>query len=174
MKGLPAGAGGNGKKTGLPISKGLSQVKKKSITSPLIVLQQEKVEALWEFVAISETLYQCLQNRDFAGIDRELEKRENVTHSIDDIDQRILQVSSGTSPDELEETPEADENSVVRQNLKTLLREAADLNDRCLAQAALLREEFKNELGKTREGWKAARRYLQQAGSAPRFMDIQR
>ncbi len=149
-------------------------MKNKSLCSLLISLQQEKVEALWEYVAISEELYRCLLDRDFAEIDRQLEKRENLIHSIDDIDRKIFQASSGTSQAGLGETPGADQNSVVLHNLKTLLREAADLNDRCLAQAALLREEFKNESAKTREGWKAARRCLQQAGLSPRFMDIQR
>lgn len=171
MKGLPAGAGGNGKKTGLPISKGLSQVKKKSITSPLIVLQQEKVKSLWEFIAISETLYECLLNRDFAGIEQQLDKRENLIQSIDDIDRKILQASSGNSQTGTNGTSGEEEDPVLH-NLKTLLQEAAELNAQCLAQAGLLREEFKKELATTREGWTAARRYLQQAGSAPRFMDL--
>jgi hypothetical protein len=145
-------------------------VKKKNPASLLISLQQEKVEALWEFVAISETLYQGLLARDFVKIGRQLEKRENLVHSIDDIDRRILQSPSGTSKAGLGGTPEADEDPVVH-NLKVLLREAADLNAQCLAQAALLPEEFKKELATTREGWTAVRRYLQQVRSAPRFMD---
>ena len=148
-------------------------MKKKNSASPLLSLQQEKVEALWEFVAISETLYQCLLTRDFVEIGRQLEKRENLVHSIDDIDRRILQASSRTSQAGPGGTPEADEDPVVH-NLKALLREAADLNAQCLAQAALLPEEFKKELATMREGWTAARWFLQQAGSAPRFMDIQR
>ena len=135
-------------------------------------LQQEKVKALWEFVAISETLYECLLNRDFAEIDRQLEKRETLIQSIDDIDRKILQASSGDSQTGIGGTAGKDENPVLH-NLKTLLREAAELNAQCLAQAALLREEFKKELATTRGGWTAARRYLQQAGSAPRFMGIQ-
>jgi hypothetical protein len=146
-------------------------MKKKSPASPLISLQQEKVEALWEFVAITEDLYQCLLNRDFVEMGRQLDKRQNLGHSIDDIDRRILQASSGTSQAGLGGTPEADEDSVVH-NLKTLLREAADLNAQCLAQAALLRKEFKKELTTTGEGWAATRRYLQPAGFAPRFMDV--
>ena len=145
-------------------------------SSLLTGLQQEKVEALSEFVAVSETLYQCLLTRDFVEIGRHLEKRENLVYSIDDIDRRILQAYSGTSqsgPGGTPDTDEADEDPVIH-NLMTLLREAADLNARCLSQAAFLREEFKNELAKTQEGWKAARRYLQQAGLPPRFMDIQR
>jgi len=134
-------------------------------------LQQEKVKALWEFVAISETLYECLLNRDFAGIDRQLEKRETLIQSIDDIDRRILQASSGNSQSGLAGIPEEDEDPVLH-NLKALLREAADLNAQCLAQAALLREDFKKELATTREGWTAARRYLQQVGSGPRFMNV--
>jgi hypothetical protein len=109
--------------------------------------------------------------RDFVEIGRQLEKRENLVHSIDDIDRRILQASSRTSQAGPGGTPEPDEDSVVH-NLKTLLREAADLNAQCLAQAALLPEEFKNELAKRREGWTAASRYLQRAGSALRFMDV--
>ncbi len=143
---------------------------KKNPASLLISLRQEKVEALWEFVAICETLYQCLLTRDFVEISRQLEKRENLVHSIDDIDEKILQVSSGTSQSQAGGTPEADEGPVVH-NLKVLLREAADLNAQCLAQAALLPEEFKKELATRREGWTAARRFIQQAGSAPRFMD---
>jgi len=135
-------------------------------------LQQEKVKALWEFVAISETLYECLLNRDFAEIDRQLEKREALIQSIDDIDRKILQASSGGSQTGIEGTAGKDENPVLH-NLKTLLREAAELNAQCLAQAALLREEFKKELATTSGGWTAARRYLQQAGSAPRFRGIQ-
>jgi hypothetical protein len=146
-------------------------MKERNPASPLISLQQEKVEVLWEFVAISETLYQCLLDRDFVEIGRQLEKREKLVHSIDDIDRRILQASSGTSQAGSGGIPEADEDPVVH-NLKALLREAADLNAQCLAQAALLREEFKKELATTREGWTAARRYLQQAGLAPRFMDL--
>jgi hypothetical protein len=148
-------------------------LKRKSPAFPPISLQQKKVEALWEFVAISETLYQCLLTRDFVEIGRQLEKRENLLHSIDDIDQRILQASSGTSQAGPGGAPEADEDPVVH-NLMALLREAADLNAQCLGQAALLPEEFKRELATTREGWTAARRFLRQAGSAPRFMDIQR
>jgi hypothetical protein len=148
-------------------------VKKKNPASLLISLKQEKVEALWEFVAISETLFQCLLTREFVEIGRQLEKRENLVHSIDDIDRRILQASSGTSQARPGEAPETDEDPVVH-NLKALLREAADLNAQCLAQAVLLSEEFKKELATAREGWTAARRFLQQAGSAPRFMDIQR
>ena len=147
-------------------------MKKKIPASPPISLQQEKVEALWEFVAISETLYQCLLARDFVEIARQLEKRENLVHSIDEIDRRILQASSGPSQDGLGGTPEPDEDSVVLHNLKTLLREAADLNAQCLAQAALLQEEFKRESATTREGRIAARRFLQQAGSSPRFMGV--
>ena len=144
----------------------------KSSSSPLISLRQEKVEALWELVTVSETLYQCLLNRDFAEIDRQLENRENLLHSIDDIDRRLLQASSENSQAGLGGTPREDEDPVLH-NLKTLLREAADLNAQCLAQAALLREEFKKELATTSGGWTAARRYLQQAGSAPRFRGIQ-
>jgi hypothetical protein len=146
-----------------------------SSSDQLISLQQEKVEALWEFVAVSETLYQCLLDRDFAGIDRQLEKRENLIHSIDEIDRRILQASPETTQVGAGETPESDEDPVpVLHNLKTLLREAAVLNERCLTRAALLRDELENELGKTREEGAAARRYLQQADSAPRFMDVRR
>ncbi len=146
-------------------------MKKKNPALPLISLKQEKVEALWEFVAITETLYQCLLTRDFAKIGRQLEKRENLVHSIDDIDRRILQASSGTSQAGLGGTPGADEDPVIH-NLKILLREAADLDAQCLAQAALLPEEFKKELATIREGWTAARWFLPQAGSAPRFMDV--
>ena len=148
-------------------------VKKKNPVSLLISLKQEKVEALWELVAISETLYQCLLTRDFMEIGRQLENRENLVHSIDDIDRKILQASSGTSQSGPGGAPEADEYPVVH-NLKALLREAADLNAQCLARAALLPEEFKKKMATTREGWTAARRFLQRAGSAPRFMDIQR
>ncbi len=148
-------------------------MKKKNPASLLISLKQQKVEALWELVAISETLYQCLLTRYFVGIGRQFEKREKLVHSIDDIDRKILQASSGTSQAGPGEAPEADEDPVVH-NLKALLQEAADLNAQCLAQAVLLPEEFKKELAKAREGWTAARRFLQQAGSAPRFMDIQR
>ena len=148
-------------------------MKKNNPASLLISLKQEKVEALWEFVAISETLYQCLLTRDFGEIGRQLEKRENLVHSIDDIDRKILQASSGTSQAGPGGTPEADEDPAVH-NLKALLREAADLNAQCLAQAALLPKEFKKELATTHEEWAAARWFLQQAGSAPRFMDIQR
>jgi hypothetical protein len=148
-------------------------VKKKNPVSLLISLKQEKVEALWELVVISETLCQCLLTRDFMEIGRQLENRENLVHSIDDIDRKILQTSSGTSQSEPGGVPEADEHPVVH-NLEALLREAADLNAQCLALAALLPEEFKKELATKREGWTAARRFLQQAGSAPRLMDIQR
>ena len=146
-------------------------MKKKSPASPLISLQQKKVEALWEFVAITEDLHQCLLNRDFVEMGRQLDKRQNLGHAIDDIDRRILQASSGTSQAGLGGTSEADEDPVVH-NLKALLREAADLNAQFLAQAALLREEFKKELTTKRGGWASARRFLQQAGFAPRFMDV--
>ncbi len=146
-------------------------MKKKNPASLLINLTREKVEALWEFVAISETLYQCLLTGDFVEIGRQLEKRENLVHSIDDIDQKILQASSGISPARPGGSPEADEGPVVH-NLKTLLREAADLNAQCLAQAALLQKEFERELETTRGSWTSARRFLQQAGSVPRFMDV--
>jgi hypothetical protein len=148
-------------------------VKKRNPSSPFIDLQREKVEALWELVAITETLYQCLLKRDFVEISRQLEKREALVHSIDDIDRRIHQASSGTSQAELGGTPEEGEDPVVH-NLKVLLREVADLDAQCLAHAALLREEFEKELATTREGWTAARKFLRQAGSAPLFMDIQR
>lgn len=146
-------------------------MKKRNPSSPLIDLQREKVEALWEFVAITEILYQCLLKKDFVELGRQLEKRQTLAHSIDDIDQEIFQASSGTSQAGPGGIPDLDEDPVVH-NLKVLLREAADLNAQCLAQAALLRKEFKRELATTREGWTAARRYLQQAGSAPRFMDV--
>jgi len=148
-------------------------VKMKSSSSPLSSLQQEKVEALWEFVGISEILYQCLLDRDFEGIGRQLEKRENLIHCIDDIDRRIFQASSGNYRAADGGPLEEDEDPVLH-NVKTLLREAADLNSQCLAQARLLREEFKNEFAKTRGGSTSARRYLQQAGSTPRFMDVRR
>jgi hypothetical protein len=148
-------------------------VKKKKPASLLISLKQEKVEALWEFVGISENLYQCLLTRDFMEIGRQLEKRQSLAHSIDDIDRRILQTLSGTSQAGPGGAPEADEDPVVH-NLKVLLQEAAVLNAQCLAKAALLPEEFRKKLAETYEGWTAARRFLHQVGSTPGFRNIQR
>lgn len=59
-------------------------------------------------------------------------------------------------------------------NIKDLLQAIADLDKKCLTQGEFLRDEIQKELSTVRQGWKAARKYTQQTGFQPRFMDLRR
>ena len=135
-------------------------------TSSVQNLLDEKVKALMEFLSVTNSLYDSLTAKDMVQLGRGLEQRQNLIHSIDEIDMKIVEAWSPNSD------PAKGQWGFLFKKMKELLHEIADLDKKCLAQGQFLRDEIQKEILAMRQGWKAARQYSQPAGFQPRFMDL--
>ena len=57
-------------------------------------LLDEKVKALREFLSVTHSLYDSLTAKDMVELGRGLEQRQDLIHSIDEIDLRIVEAWS--------------------------------------------------------------------------------
>ena len=141
--------------------------------SDLVSLLEKKVGYLEEFLEATESLYHCLQGRDAGRVNPLLEKRQNLARSVDAVDQQIeLFRSAGSGAGGLSTDPLRERDNQLRKTLESILHKAAEWDQKCLAQAELLRGEIKKEMTSIREGWRAAHRYAQRFKALPRFMDV--
>jgi len=129
-------------------------------------LLDEKVKALKEFLSVTNSLYDSLTARDMVQLGRGLEQRQNLIHSIDEIDMKIVEAWPSNS-----DSAKGPWGFLFKR-MKELLHEIADLDKKCLSQGQFLRDEFQKEIFAMRQGWKAARQYSQPASFQPRFMDL--
>ncbi len=136
-------------------------------------LLEAKAKALMEFLGVTDSLYHCLLVKDLGELGRVLEQRQNLIHSIEEIDIKVVERWSQNSLKEKSVfNPARDQLGFILKKIKDLLHRVADLDKRCLAQGEFLREEIQKELLTMRQGWKAARKYSQGTGFQPRFMDL--
>ena len=133
----------------------------------------KKVKILQEFLQVTDSLYHTLAARDMTEVGRVLEQRQNLIHSIDEIDIKIIELQVENSPGGKNlSNPVEDPLSSIRKEVKDLLRRVADLDKKSLDHAEFLRDEILKEWSATRQGWIAARQYAQRGGFQPRFMDL--
>jgi len=141
--------------------------------SDLVRLLEKKVGYLEEFLAATESLYHCLKEGETGRTDSLLEKRQNLARSVDTVDQEIELLRSADSPaGGLSTDPLRERDHQLRKTLEGILHKAAEWDQKCLAQAEFLRGEIKKEMTSSREGWRAAHRYVQRFKAFPRFMDV--
>ena len=141
--------------------------------SDLVSLLEKKVDYLEEFLEATESLYHCLKGGDAGRAGPLLEKRQNLARSVDAVDQQIeLFRSAGSEAGGLSTDPLRERDNQLRKTLESILQKAAEWDQKCLAQAELLRGEIKKEMTSIREGWRASHRYAQRFKALPRFMDV--
>ena len=132
-----------------------------------------KVKILQKFLQVTDSLYHTLAVRDMTEVGRILEERQNLMHSIDEIDIKMIELQVENSPGGKNlSNPVKDPLISIRKEVKDLLHQVADLDKKSLGQAEFLRDEILKEWSTTRQGWIAARQYAQRGGFAPRFMDL--
>jgi hypothetical protein len=136
-------------------------------------LLEKKVDYLEEFLAATESLYHCLKGGDAGKAGPLLEKRQSLARSVDAVDQQIeLFRSADSSAGGLSTDPLRQRDHQLWKTLECILHKSAEWDQKCLAQAELLRGEIKKEMATIREGWRAAHRYVQRFKALPRFMDV--
>jgi len=141
--------------------------------SDLVSLLEKKVGYLEEFLAATESLFYCLQEGDAGGAGPFLEKRQSLARSVDTLDQQIETFRSAVSGAEgLSAPPLRPRDHQLWKNLEGILQKAAEWDQKCLAQAEVLRGEIKKEMTSIREGWRVTHRYIQRFRTLPRFMDV--
>jgi hypothetical protein len=133
----------------------------------------KKVKILQKFLQVTDSLYHTLAVRDMTEVGRVLEQRQDLIHSIDEIDIKIIELQFENSPGGKNlSNPVKDPLRSIREEVKDLLRQVADLDKKSLGQAEFLRDEILKEWSAARQGWIAARQYAQRGGFQPRFMDL--
>jgi hypothetical protein len=141
--------------------------------SDLVSLLEKKAGYLEEFLAATESLYHCLKDGDAGKASPLLEKRQGLARSVDALDQQIEVFRSAVSgAGGLSAPPLRERDHQLWRTLESILRKAAEWDQKCLAQAELLLEEIKKEMISIREGWRATHQYLQRFKALPRFMDV--
>jgi hypothetical protein len=141
--------------------------------SDLVSLLEKKVGYLEEFLGATESLYHCLKDGDAEKAGPLLEKRQSLARSVDAVDQQIeLFRSADSSAGGLSADPLGQRNHQLWKTLDRILHKSAEWDQKCLAQAELLRGEIKKEMTAIREGWRATHRYVQRFKALPRFMDV--
>jgi hypothetical protein len=141
--------------------------------SGLVSLLEKKAGYLEEFLAATESLYHCLKGGDAGKAGPLLEKRQSLARSVDAVDQQIeLFRSADSSAGGLSPDPLRQRDHQLWKTLECILHKSAEWDQKCLAQAELLRGEIKKEMATIREGWRAAHRYVQRFKALPRFMDV--
>ncbi|KPK84583.1 MAG: hypothetical protein AMJ94_20060 [Deltaproteobacteria bacterium SM23_61] len=141
--------------------------------SDLVSLLEKKIAFLEEFLADTESLYRCLQEGDTGKAGPLLEKRQSLARSVDAVDQQIeILQSAGSGAEGLSAPPLRQRDHQLWKAMESILRKAAEWDQKCLAQAVVLREEIKKEMTSIREGWKVVNRYVQRFKALPRFMDV--
>ncbi len=141
--------------------------------SDLVSLLEKKVGYLEEFLAATESLYHCLQGGDAGRAGSLLEKRQSLARSVDAVDQQIELFRSASSGEGgLSTDPVWQRDHQLWKTLEGILHKAAEWDQKCLAQAELLRGEIKKEMTSVRVGWRAVHRYVQRFKALPRFMDV--
>ena len=141
--------------------------------SGLVSLLEKKAGYLEEFLAATESLYHCLKGGDAGKAGPLLEKRQSLARSVDAVDQQIeLFRSADSRAGGLSTDPLRQRDHQLWKTLESILHKSAEWDQKCLAQAELLRGEIKKEMTSIREGWRAAHRYVERFKALPRFMDV--
>jgi hypothetical protein len=141
--------------------------------SDLVSLLEKKVDYLEEFLAATESLYHCLKGGEAGKAGPLLEKRQSLARSVDAVDQQIQLLRSADYPaGGLSTDPLRQRRNQLWKTLESVLHKTVEWDQKCLAQAELLRGEIKKEMTSIREGWRAAHRYVQRVKALPRFMDV--
>jgi hypothetical protein len=141
--------------------------------SGLSGLLRKKVGYLEEFLAATESLYHCLKDGEPGKADSLVEKRRSLAHSVDAVDQEIQAFrSAGSETGNLSADPLGQRSKELRETLKRIVHKTAEWDQKCIAQAELLRGEIKREMTSIREGWRATHGYVKQLKVLPRFMDV--
>ena len=141
--------------------------------SGLLGLLEKKVGYLEEFLAATESLYRCLKEGDTGRTASLLEKRQNLARSVDAVDQQIeLFRSADSGAEGLSAPPPGQQDKQLWKNLEGILHKTAEWDQKCLAQAEVLRGEIKKEMTSIREGWRAVHCYIERFKALPRFMDV--
>ncbi len=134
-------------------------------------LMQEKINALRDFLYVTDSLYQSLASKDMGEVSRMLEQRQNLMHSIDEIDLRMIENGFRTSPEGKYAYQQNAEWILMIKDIKDLLHQVAGRDQKCKERAEFLRDEIQRELVTMRQGWKASRQYIQRGGFQSRFTD---
>jgi len=141
--------------------------------SDLVSLLEKKVGCLEEFLAATESLHHCLQDGDEGKAGPFLEKRQSLARSVDAVDQQIeLFRSADSGAGGLSAPALRQRDNQLWKTLESILHKAAEWDQKCLAQAEVLRGEIKKEMTSIREGWRVTHRYIQRFKALPRFMDM--
>lgn len=134
-------------------------------------LMQEKIKVLREFLCVTDSLYESLAAKHMGESSRLLEQRQILVHSMDEIDLKMIENGFRTSPEGKYIYQENKEWMLLIKDMRDLLHQVADRDQKCKQKAEFLRDEIQKELVAMRQGWKASRQYTQRGGFQPHFTD---
>jgi hypothetical protein len=128
---------------------------------------ERKLGALRDFLIVTESLKVKCGVEELGEITQLLDRREELMHTINWIDDQIQEIGSGL-------TQGSDGYIGTVHAIQDVLTRIKILDDQCLDKVISSRERIKNELLEIRNGFKATHCYGGKSFLRPRFLDLRK
>ena len=142
-------------------------------SSALIDCLEAKQKALEQFLAMTETLRDRLASQDLSEVERLLNQRQGLIHTIDRMDDHIQTVKSQHSPDR-GWPPEGEKKRVswLLNRIRELSEKARAVDKECTDRMSGWRDQVRSDLSRMRDSLKAVHGYALKPMRPPKFLDV--
>jgi hypothetical protein len=132
----------------------------------------EKISALREFLAFTETLQQQLQNKNLVDIPHLIKERDLLIQKMDQADRQtgLDRLDPSRARKKISGSLQSRFDSMVRE-LRDLLEQTTNLDHQCFQEAQAWKEAIRDELTQFRKNSRVARAYIGRRTLPPRFKD---
>jgi hypothetical protein len=139
------------------------------MTSPsdeIYAMLDRKKKAFDEFLSVTGLLSHALENEDLEAVNRFIERRDELTPIIDEIELYIKQVQSDQGPVLDQRMTE------ISKSLYKRLMQIISVNQECNAIAASRCEVLKKEMATVHQNEEGLHVYAGKTGRMPKFLSV--